>query len=172
MNLDVDGASFLFPSNWDVLKYDDSDFFRKVFVRTHDGIKAIDLVAIQRDLDGAVISLVLIEVKDYRHADARGVHPTELATIVAKKVTATLAGLSAATRKAENMHEKTLAIRSVQAPAVKIVLHCEDRAVPIIDPSDLLIKLRQRLGPIADVVTVGSSKNTRGEWTVLMPSLA
>ncbi|PPI47992.1 hypothetical protein C5D18_02495 [Rathayibacter tritici] len=61
MNLDVDGASFLFPSNWDVLKYDDSDFFRKVFVRTHDGIKAIDLVAIQRDLDGAVIRLVLIE---------------------------------------------------------------------------------------------------------------
>ncbi|PPF17575.1 MULTISPECIES: hypothetical protein [unclassified Rathayibacter] len=172
MILDVDGADFSFPENWDVLKYDESDFFRNIFLRVHDGIKAVDVVAIERNPDGIDLRLVLIEVKDYRHANARGLHPTELAVTVAKKVTATLAGLAAATRKAEDSAEKNLAIRSGQVLSVKIVLHCEDRAVPIVDPSELLIKLRQRLGPIADVVTVGSSRNTRGEWAVRMPILS
>ncbi|SMH49875.1 hypothetical protein SAMN06295885_3433 [Rathayibacter oskolensis] len=170
MDLLVDGAEFSFPEGWSVLKYDASKFYTTVFLKVHDGIKAVDVVAVERDqLNGSDLRVVLIEVKDYRHPNASGEKPSDLASAVAKKVTATLAGIAIASRKADDTDERGIAARSHIVPRVEVVLHCEDRAVPIVDPSDLAIALSKRLKPIVDSVTVGTSRRTQGPWLVTMP---
>lgn len=172
MILNVDGAEFAFPDHWDALKYDDSAFYKGVFMKVHDGIKAVDVLAVERsNVAGSDARVVLIEVKDYRHANATGLKPSELADAVARKVTATLAGVSVASRRAIKPTEKDLATRSHTAPRVEVVLHCEDRPVPIVDPSELAIALSNRLRTIVDRVSIGSARRSGGPWSVTMPEL-
>lgn len=63
MEVRIDSLSFTFPSNWEVFKYDEWDFYKKQFQK--DNIKAIDVLAIDER------NLYLIEVKDYRRHKRR-----------------------------------------------------------------------------------------------------
>lgn len=167
MRLDVDGVDFTFDDDWTVVKYDESRFYREVFIKVHDGVKAVDLVAIEYDQSSrADLRVVLIEVKDYRHPTATGPKPSELAQKVAQKVTATLAGLVIAARSAPDSDEQALARRAQLVPRIEVVLHCDDRPVPIVDPSELTISLKKRLKPIVDSVLVASQRVPGGLWAV------
>jgi len=170
--IDVEGAKFSFSPDWSAFKYDDSAFYRDVFSRVHDNLGAVDIVAIERDLHtGEDVRVVLIEVKDYRHPTAGGKTPSQLVDAVLRKVTATLSGLSVAARRADNAAEKGLAVRAQTSARLEVILHCENPPTPIVDPSELVIKLRQRLQPIVDSVNVGSEHRPRGTWSVRMPDL-
>jgi hypothetical protein len=170
--VDVEGAQFSFPPEWNTLKYDDSLFYRNVYSRVHDGLAAVDIVAIQRDPDTEVDrKVVLIEVKDYRHPNLRTKKPSELVEEVLRKVTSTLSGLAVATRRASDSAEQSIASRSQASTEVHVILHCENPAVPIVDPSELAIKLAARLKPIVDFVSVGTERSPRGPWSVQMPTL-
>ena len=59
-NIEVDGLTFTFPDSWKVSKYDDWAFYRNQFSKIKNGIKAVDLLAIENQVTW------LIEVKDYR----------------------------------------------------------------------------------------------------------
>lgn len=172
MNVSVEGAIFSFPASWHALKYDDSEFYRQVFSRIHNGLGAVDVVALEpAGEDGPDARVVLIEVKDYRHPNLEAKKPSELVEAVLKKTTGTMAGLSVAVRRATDENERSVAQRSHVAARVEVVLHCENPSVPIVDPSELAIKLAQRLRPIVDSVAVGDSRRPRGPWTVTMPVL-
>lgn len=172
MIVDVEGAEFSFSLEWSAFKYDDSAFYRDVFSRVHDGLGAVDIVAVERNpATGDDARVVLIEVKDYRHPNLKEKKPSILVEEVLRKVTSTLSGLSVSARRAEDSTEKTLAARTQASARVEVILHCENPATPIVDPSELAIKLRQRLRPIVDFVSVGTQRSPGGPWTVRMPAV-
>jgi hypothetical protein len=51
--------TFEFPDNFDVIKYDDTHFFRKKFIKISDRTKAVDIIAVNHS------TTYLIEIKDY-----------------------------------------------------------------------------------------------------------
>jgi hypothetical protein len=172
MTVDVDGAQFSFAEDWHTLKYDDSRFYRDVFSRVHDGLAAVDIVAIQHDSDSGIDKrVVLIEVKDYRHPNIQTKRPSALVEEVLRKVTSTLSGLSVASRRAADPTEQSLATRSQGSVQVHVIVHCENPAIPVVDPSELAIKLSARLKPIVDFVSVGTEKKPAGPWSVQMPEV-
>lgn len=71
--LSVDTLTFDFPDPFAATKYDAWSYYRDQFSRMWDGIKAVDLLAVDGDK-----TTWLIEVKDYRaHARTK---PSERAT--------------------------------------------------------------------------------------------
>lgn len=172
MIVNVEGAEFSFPPEWSTVKYDDSAFYRDVFSRVHDGLGAVDIVAVERNpATGEDARVVLIEVKDYRHPNLRERKPSELVEEVLRKVTATLSGLSVAARRAVDSVERSISARTQISTRVEVILHCENPAIPIVDPSELAIKLAQRLRPIVDSASVGTEFRTGGPWSVSMPEV-
>ena len=103
----VDGLNFDFPDDWQVSKYDDWSFYRNRFARMWNGIKSLDLLAIDTDK-----TTWLIEVKDYRINQRT--KPSDLGEEVAHKVFDTLAAIIPAKINAANSDEKQLA-RAVSA---------------------------------------------------------
>ncbi|MGZ4970941.1 MAG: hypothetical protein ACXV8O_02465 [Methylobacter sp.] len=82
----VDGLNFDFPNDWQVSKYDDWSFYRNQFSRMRNGIKSLDLLAIDPNK-----TAWLIEVKDYR-INSR-TKPSDLGEEIAHKVFDTLAAI-------------------------------------------------------------------------------
>ena len=81
----VDSLTFHFPNSWQVGKYDEWSFYRNQFYKMWDGIKAVDLIAIENGV------VWLIEAKDYRqHRRTKTIH---IADEVADKVFCTLAAI-------------------------------------------------------------------------------
>ena len=144
---DVDGLSFDFPDDWQAGRYDDWSFYRNQFARMWNGIKAIDLLAVDPQR-----TAWLIEVKDYRiHQRTK---PSELAEEMARKVFDTLAAILPAKLHAPDRQEQSLAKAVAGARAMRVVLHLEQPAKqsklrPVaINPADVKQKIRQLLKPI------------------------
>lgn len=141
-SLDVDGKRFLFPTDWQALKYDDSAFHRHQFQNFAGGSKAMDVVALSPDRE-----LWLIEVKDYtRHRRSKS---GSLFDEVATKVRATLAGLAVARIRANDPHERGMADMAMRARSIRVVLHLDQPRRPsrlfpqAVDPRSATQKLRQ-----------------------------
>lgn len=116
LSLDVDGKRFMFPSDWQALKYDDSAFHRHQFQNFAGGSKAMDVVALSPDRE-----LWLIEVKDYTlHRRVKRGSPFDE---VAAKVRATLAGLAVARVRANDPHERDMADKAMVERG-KFVSYC------------------------------------------------
>lgn len=114
----VDGLNFDFPDNWQISKYDDWSFYRNQFIRIRDGIKSLDLLAIDQDK-----TTWLIEVKDYRvHPRTK---PSDLGIEVAHKVFDTLAAIIPAKIHATDPDEKQLARAVSASRKLRVVLHLE-----------------------------------------------
>lgn len=145
--LHVDGLDFDFPANWQAGKYDEWAFYRKQFSRMWDGIKSLDILAIDPQENGW-----LIEVKDYR-TNLR-TKPSELSSEVAHKVFDTLAALLPAKIHAGDPNEKTMARAMCGAKKLRVVLHLEQPATGsklrprAINPADIQQKLKQLLKPV------------------------
>jgi len=141
-SLDVDGKRFMFPADWQALKYDDSAFHRHQFQNFAGGSKAMDVVALSPDRE-----LWLIEVKDYtRHRRVKRGSPFDE---VAAKVRATLAGLAVARVRANDLHEREMADKAMRARIIRVVLHLDQprhasRLFPqAVDPRSATQKLQQ-----------------------------
>lgn len=165
MRIEVDGLTFDFPDSWKVNKYDEWAFYRKQFSKMWDGIKAVDLIAI----DGREIWL--IEVKDYRQLPRT--KPQDLSEEVAQKVFSTLAAMLPASVNASDNSEGDFAREVLKGNRLRIVLHLEQprqhsRLFPrAIDPANVELKLRSSIKPIDPHPIVVESTNMRGlEWSV------
>lgn len=163
----VDGLTFQFPGEWSVSKYDDWGFYRNKFGRMWDGIKSLDLLAIDPQKIGW-----LIEVKDYR-ANTR-TKSIDLGQEVAKKVFDTLAALAPAKLNSDNEAEKIMAKAMLAARRYRVVLHLEQpikhsKLFPrAINSANVQQKLRQLLKPIDPHALVCERQVMRGvEWQVL-----
>lgn len=162
----VDGLNFDFPDNWQISKYDDWSFYRNQFIRIRDGIKSLDLLAIDQDK-----TTWLIEVKDYRlHPRTK---PSDLGADVAHKVFDTLAAIIPAKIHATDPDEKQLARAVSTSRKLRVVLHLEQptkhsKLRPrAINPADVQQKIRQLLKPVDAHSLVVDMVSMRGlEWNV------
>ena len=145
--LDVDGLQFDFPAGWQAAKHDDGSFYRGQFSRMWNGIKAVDIVAVD-----PARTVWFIEVKDYRvHTRTK---PTDLADEVARKVFDTLASLLPAQVNANEPGEKGVAGAALRATRLRVVLHLEQpkkhsaMRPRAIDPTYVEKTLRRLIKPI------------------------
>lgn len=143
----VEQLSFAFPDGWHASKYDEWQFYREQFSRMWDGIKAVDLIAIDPNRTGW-----LIEAKDYRRNPRT--KPSDLPQEVARKAFDTLAGLLPARINSNHAGEVEFAGRMRSIAKLRIVLHLEQprkhsRLFPrAINPADVQQKLRRLVKPI------------------------
>jgi hypothetical protein len=87
--------TFTFSDDWEVIKYDDSHFFKN-HVRKSQGCKAVDILALSDN------HLFLIEIKDFRGdrlESKRSLKNDEVLNEVVQKFRDTLTGLYAAYRR-------------------------------------------------------------------------
>lgn len=157
----VENLTFDFPAGWAAEKYDDLTFYRNQFSRQMNGIKAVDLIAI--DLSAVCY---LIEVKDYRHPDTE--KPSQLAEAVAGKVFSTLAALLPMKLLASVAGDKALATKALQAIALRVFLHVElpQSHKPVVDPADLQQKLRKLVRSVDPHMKVVRKSPGASLWTV------
>ncbi len=140
INVEVDGLVFTFPDSWKVSKYDDWAFYRNQFSTMWNGIKAVDLIAIESQVTW------LIEVKDYRTSPRT--KSLDLANEVGQKVFSTLAAMLPAKVNASVTNERDFAGEVVKAAQLRVVLHLEQplkhsKLFPrVFDPANVLIKLK------------------------------
>lgn len=161
----VDRLLFTFSTSWRVSKYDDWAFYRRQFAQMWDGIKAVDLIALENQC------LWLIEVKDYR--TVRRTKAIDLADEIAQKVFATLAALLPAKVNAAVLEERNFANACVNVTQLRVVLHLEQprkhsKLFPrVIDPANVQLKLRTLIKPIDPHPKVVESTQMQGvAWTV------
>lgn len=162
----LDGLRFEFPDDWQVGIYDEWSFYRNQFAKMWNGIKALDILAV----DPAKTTW-LIEVKDYRVNQRT--KPSDLAQEVANKVFDTLAAIIPAKIYANNVEEQKLSKAIVSSQKLRVVLHLEQ---PVkhskirpraINPADIKQKIRQLLKPV-DAHPIVAEMNAKQslEWSV------
>jgi len=162
----VDGLNFDFPNNWHISKYNDWSFYRNQFITIKNGIKSLDLLAVDPNK-----TAWLIEVKDYRlHPRTK---PSDLSEEVAHKVFDTLAAIIPAKLHATDSNEKQLAHAVSTSRKLKVVLHLEqpDKHSKLrpraIDPANVQLKIRQLLKPVdAHPWVVEMKAMKKLEWNV------
>lgn len=149
---------FSFSTACDALKYDDWPFYRKRFQQIFN-TKAVDILCATSD------AAWLIEVKDYRghNRDKCGRIEDE----VAQKVRDTLAGLAAANANGDE-GGRNIASEALNKRRWRVVLHLEQTDSLILNPSNIQIMLRQRLGAVDGkaVVTDAGYISPQMPWTV------
>lgn len=162
----VDGLNFDFPDDWQIGKYDDWLFYRNQFSRMWNGIKSLDLLAIDPNK-----TAWLIEVKDYR-INSR-TKPSDLGEEIAHKVFDTLAAIIPAKIHATDSNEKQLARTVSASRELRVVLHLEQpekhsKLRPrAINPADVQQKIRQLLKPVDAHPLVVDMRSMRDlEWKV------
>jgi len=164
-DLQVGSLTFNFPNSWQVSKYDEWDFYRNQFLKMLDGIKAVDLIAIENQV------VWLIEAKDYR--SHRREKTISLVDEVAKKVVWTLSAMIPAKINASNSFESNFAKDVCNTTKVRIVLHLEQsvktsKLFPrAVDPTKVQLKLRTLIKPIDPHPKVVESTQMQNlAWTV------
>lgn len=165
-DLPVGGLIFSFPINWMLGKYDDWAFYKNRFSKMWNGIKAVDLLAVDPRQ-----TAWLIEVKDYRrHPRTK---PSDLADEVARKVFDTLAAMLPAKLTSADQEERQVALAVANATELRVILHLEQpakhsRLFPrAIDPADVQQGLRRLVKPIdAHPLVAEASRMGRLAWTV------
>lgn len=163
-NVQVDGLTFTFPASWKISKYDDWAFYRKQFSKMWNGIKAVDLLAIENQVTW------FIEVKDYRRS--RRTKGLDLVDEVAQKVLYTVAAMLPAKVNASVTDENDFAGEVVKSTQLRVVLHLEQplkqsKLFPrAFDPANVQIKLKSLVKPIDPHPKVVESTRMQGlAWT-------
>jgi hypothetical protein len=93
---------FTFLENWEVIKYDDSHFFKN-HIRKSQDCKAVDILALSDN------HLFLIEIKDirgYRIESKKSIRNDEILNEVVQKVRDTVMGLYAADHRNNRHYRK------------------------------------------------------------------
>jgi hypothetical protein len=182
----VEGSiTFDFPTDFVVQKLDDTTFYKKHFqslvqgpsednIQTClknsqcnvakfalSGTKSVDFLAV----DSQNSELWLIEVKDYRaHGRTKRI---DLYDEIAQKVLASLACLLAMRANAAIPDERKFAELALKQTRLKVVLHLEQpekdsKLYPqVVDPSNVRIKLRQKVRSIDSKAEYSSIAFTR-----------
>ena len=133
--------TFAFPDHCEADKYDEWSFYRNQFQSVAGGSKAVDILCVSDD------AAWLVEIKDYRrHPRTKAI---EIEDELASKVRDTLAGIAAASAKANDHDERALARRALKRRRWRVALHLEQpnvrsrlRPQPL-DVANLLARIRK-----------------------------
>lgn len=167
INIQEDNLNFEFEFN--AIKFDESKYYQDSFKRITNGIKAVDILAI----DGCIG--YLIEIKDYTHPNTCDMPLIDLIEAVIGKVMGTLSAILPMKNNATCSEEKNIANLFSQTNQIKIFLHIE--LPPLTSElglsrwrlSNIQMKLKRRLNAIdinPKVVSITNMINC--PWTVSM----
>jgi hypothetical protein len=137
-----------FKFDFDAIKFDDTAFYRNHFSRITNAIKAVDIVAVNKEIG------YLIEIKDYTDPNTKNLSMNELIEAVINKVISTLAAILPMKITANSEEEKSIAHNFSNANQIKVIVHIElppkRRTLKQSnwDLSDLQIQLARRLRAI------------------------
>ncbi len=165
INIQEDNLNFEFEFN--AIKFDESQYYQSSFKRITNGIKAVDILAI----DGCFG--YLIEIKDYKHPNTCDMPLIGLIEAVIGKVMGTLSAILPMKNNANCSEEQKIANLFSQTNQIKIVLHIElppptpELALSRWTLSNIQMKLKQRLKAIdIDPKIVSVTNMSNYPWTV------
>jgi len=110
---------FNFALSFDVVSFDDTDYYRNHFVKIQKGIKAIDILAIHNSEN------YMIEVKDYTHPETKNLSEIQLIEDIIKKVICSLSAIYPMSFKANSQEEKNIASKFLRNSELFIIFHIE-----------------------------------------------
>lgn len=140
---------FIFPADWNISKYDEWAYYRYHFMKVRNGIKAVDVLALEPLPKSCCW---LLEIKDYREYPRT--KTIDLADEIAEKIRDTLAGLVGSQFRSADDAEKNSARQALRCKELRVVLHLEQPATHsklfprAINPSDVLQRLKQLIKAI------------------------
>ena len=165
INIQEDNLNFEFEIN--AIKFDESQYYQDSFKRITNGIKAIDILAVDAYIG------YLIEIKDYTHPNTRDIRLIDLIEAVIGKVIGTLSAILPMKNNANCSKEQKIANLFSQTNQIKIYLHIElPPRTPELDLSRWILstiqmKLKQRLKAIdIDPKVVSVTNMSNYPWTV------
>ncbi len=157
--------TYIFDSNMEILKLDDSKFYRNKFIKIDEGLKSVDILAVS-DIN------YLIEVKDYRHYKTEPIKQKELVSVLVKKVLDSIALIYPMKSKSNLINEKKIATKFLSNNKLIFIFHIElppPRRTLKQSAFDLHIfemKLHQKLKTILSKVKVVSKEENFLPWRV------
>lgn len=167
MPVNIQEKNLLFCFECDAIKFDDSQYYRDRFYKIQNGIRAVDIVAVNGSIG------YLIEIKDYRHPDTKDLKPNKLIEAIVNKVISTLSAMLPMKNNANISEEKNIAESFSKTSQIRVVLHIE------IPPPRRTLKqscysfqeiqtiLKRKLKPIDAHPEIVSQKNLKClPWTV------
>jgi hypothetical protein len=167
MTVEIQEGNLSFSFEFDAIKFDDSQYYRKHFITIKNDLAAIDILAVNASIG------YLIEVKDYTHQNTENLSQNYLIEAVINKVISTLSAILPMKNNANIATEKQIAALFSKTNDIKVFLHIE------LPPptskleqstwrfSNIQMKLKNKLKPIdahPKVVSKESLKNL--PWTV------
>jgi hypothetical protein len=157
---------FNFPSSFDVVKFDETDYYYKHFKKIQNNIKAIDILAIENGRN------YMIEIKDYRYPVVK-ILPSELIKIIVGKFIGTLSAIYPMSLNAGIQKEKEIAGKFLKNKNLTIVLHLEKPtakskklAQTCYNRKNIKKDLKRKLKPITNKVRVFSMDKGGSGWSV------
>ena len=160
-----DKLEFVF--DFDAIKLDDTDYYRKKFQKVQNNLKVIDILAVDDRKN------YFIEIKDYTYPDTEPIKQIALIEAIVKKVVCSLSMLYPMSLKADSQEERDISKSFFTKKSLTIVLHIEkppprdNLEQSKWDLSKLQMKLKQRLRYISDSVKVVSiNKMQNLPWSV------
>jgi len=104
----------------DAIKFDETTFYREHFSKITDGIKAVDILAVNKEIG------YLIEIKDYTDPHTKNLSMKELIEVVINKVISTLAAILPMKISVNNLAgERQIARNFLRANEIKVIVHIE-----------------------------------------------
>ena len=113
-------GKLVFDFDCEAIKFDDSVFYRKHFSKMTNGIKAVDILAVNREVG------YLIEIKDYTAPNTNNLTINELIETVINKVISTLAAILPMKISVNNsVEERRIAHNFSITNELKVIVHVE-----------------------------------------------
>lgn len=148
MPVDIQEGNLSFRFEFDAIKFDDCQFYRGHFIKIQNGIRAVDILAV----DGSIG--YLIEIKDYTHPVTAELKLNDLIDAIVNKVISSLSAILPMKINASNQREKDLATLFSNINEIKVILHLElphprsKLEQSTWDFQNVQMKLKSRLKPI------------------------
>ena len=108
-----------FNFSFDAIKFDETIYYRNHFIKIQDGIKAIDILAVNKSDN------YMIEVKDYTHPDTKDKKEGELIEDLIKKILDSLSSIYSMSLFANDVIEKEMAIKFLTNKNLFLIFHIE-----------------------------------------------
>ena len=160
----IEEGKLKFEFEFQAIKLDDSLYYRNSFVKIQKGLKAVDILAVDKSTS------YLIEVKDYTHPNTQQLELSKLVDDITKKVICSLAMLLPMREKSTDITEARIIQEFLKKRELIVVFHIElppprrTLRQSTWNPEDIRKKLREKLEAITtksniQVVSKNNLKN-------------
>lgn len=167
MSSEIEEDNLRFNFEFNAIKFDDTQYYKKHFQGIKNNIQAVDILAVNDSIG------YLIEIKDYTYPDTKNLTQNELIETMVSKVVSTLSVILPMKNNASVIEEKEIAKIFSRTEQIRIIFHIEKppkrRTLKqsTYNFQKMEIALKGKLKPIDAHPKVVSKENLKGlPWTV------